>query len=324
MNMKVVLKDDVYDKVFCLMQNITELNEGKEIGAWLTGKWKIDDKEAILLCDKFIIPKQKAGFGSVEIDEDSMIDTIKDIGFDEANRICAHWHIHPFGTGATDWSSIDDEKIEDYMLPEKQREIFVFLLSSLDQIKARVEYYTEVNVPFLKMFKYKERISINDVIVERETPVTKTKYYGILQEEIKSKVEKTVWKQAKGSTTDYKQKLLDDVTNYNNKGFENWLITTHNNYLKLKIDKGFNEYLTGFRDVMEGIQKPDNFTKKGTYVQYGFFNKNPKTMSTLKEKITEIMEEYEAMYLYNDEIVEGYQNKGYIKGIENVDIDYLH
>lgn len=139
MEIKIRINKEPYKEITTLMHNIKEINKGDEIGGWLLGKWENNGKELELTLDKFIIPKQDVSGTEVDISPESMIDTIKEIGTEEGNRIKAHWHIHPFGKGNTNWSGVDEEKIEDFMHPEKQRDIFVFLLSSEDQIKARVE-----------------------------------------------------------------------------------------------------------------------------------------------------------------------------------------
>ena len=146
MDWNIVLSNAVYDEIFTLMKHIRTLNEENEIGGWLTGNWVLDENNATLTLDSFIIPKQTVSKVEVDIGPESMIDMIKEFGPETSNRIKAHWHIHPFNTGPTDWSSIDDEKITDFMDPNKKREIFVFLLSSLDQIKARIEIRTKTTL----------------------------------------------------------------------------------------------------------------------------------------------------------------------------------
>jgi len=115
MEFEVLLKNEVYDEIFALMNNIEQLNGGKEIGGWLTGSWKVENDEATLLLDRFIIPKQEVSYGEVDMSPESMTDTMKEIGLEECNRIKAHWHIHPFGKGTTDWSQIDEEKRKRYI-----------------------------------------------------------------------------------------------------------------------------------------------------------------------------------------------------------------
>jgi hypothetical protein len=129
----------VYEEIETLMHNIKELNNGDEIGGWLLGDWIDMGERMELICDKFYIPEQEVSSTEVDISPESIISTIKELGIDESNRIKGHWHIHPFSEDTTDWSSIDEDKITDFMKPDKGREIFVFLLSSKSKIKARVQ-----------------------------------------------------------------------------------------------------------------------------------------------------------------------------------------
>ena len=64
----IVMKDKAYDQLFCLMENIKAVNEGDEIGAWLTGEWTSEEDGTIkLLVDKFIIPKQEVSGAAVDM-----------------------------------------------------------------------------------------------------------------------------------------------------------------------------------------------------------------------------------------------------------------
>lgn len=186
MEYKVVMKNSVYDMVQELMRNIETLNKGNEVGGWLTGEWTFEGETATLLLDKFIIPKQTVSGSEVDISPESMADMLKEFGPEECNRLKAHWHIHPFGKGKTNWSSIDEDKIKDWMAPEKGREIFVFLLSSEDTIKARVLLNCETRLKrFDKTFNY--RADKDDIEVLREE-ATMPKYLDELKARIDEKV----------------------------------------------------------------------------------------------------------------------------------------
>ena len=191
MQFRVLMTNEVYDTVMTLMKHNAEINDGNEIGGWLCGNWQIDNNIATLRLDRFTIPKQKVSRTEVDISPESMISTLNELGVDESNRIKAHWHIHPFGTGETNWSGGDEDKIKDFMLPDKNRETFVFLLSSLDWIKARVELRMKTT-----LFGQPQNMwqSIDNLKVERETiPDTESPYLAHLKEQISQKVEVEKW-----------------------------------------------------------------------------------------------------------------------------------
>jgi hypothetical protein len=184
MDFEIKMKDEVYDEIYTLMDNIEELNKGKEIAGWLLGDWKTEDDKLVLELDEFIIPSQEVSGVEVDIDENSMIDTIKEYGPEKCNRIKAHWHIHPFGKGSTTWSGTDETKIKKFMEPEKDRELFVFLLSSEDEIKARVEVNVKATI-LGNQHIVRESYDDLDVIVESKTNST---IFNKLKNRIKDKV----------------------------------------------------------------------------------------------------------------------------------------
>lgn len=192
-NYKIVMKNKVYDEIFTLMQNIENLNAGKEIAAFLTGDWTFIEKikEVKLLLDNFIIPTQVVSAAEVEIKEEGMIDVLKQIGIENGNRIKAHWHIHPFSTGDTSWSITDEEKITDFMDPNKNRDIFVFLLSSKDKIKARVIINWHTKHPISGKNYTITKFIDNLEVFREETP--DNIYMDILKTKIKEKVTSPVY-----------------------------------------------------------------------------------------------------------------------------------
>lgn len=187
MKWKIVLKDKVYDEIHTLMKYDKELNGENEIGGWLTGDWTFKDDTGTLLLDRFVIPKQTVSKTEVDISPESMIDTVKELGVEQSNRLKAHWHIHPFGTGETDWSSIDEDKITDFMHPTKNREIFVFLLSSFDWMKARVELRMKTKLLGMEQIIVH---SFDNLPVERENSIDiDNPYIEPLKKRIAEKVE---------------------------------------------------------------------------------------------------------------------------------------
>jgi len=198
MEFEIRMKENVYDEVHTLMANIKKLNGGKEIGGWLTGDWTVTPTKATLILDKFIIPKQEVTTTEVDMSPESMLDVMNEIGIMESNRIRAHWHIHPFGNGDTNWSGIDDDKITNFMNPEKGREIFVFLLSSEDQMKARVELNMKTTLLGYDLPLHRK---IDDVKVHRGCA---TEENGALFQLLKSRIaEKVSEKKYEPLTTPY-------------------------------------------------------------------------------------------------------------------------
>lgn len=205
MELQVKATQEVNKILQTLMHNIKDLNEGDEIGAWLLGDWTQKEETLTLLLDNVIIPKQDVSKAEVDISPASMIDTIKEIGQDQCNRIKAHWHIHPFGKGRTNWSSIDESKISDFMEPEKGREIFVFLLSSEDQIKARVEINATTTILGIKT-TIKRSIDDLEVSIQGQEDETLIKQ---IKARIEEKVTKSRDKWTKWNKSDYDWRKYD-------------------------------------------------------------------------------------------------------------------
>lgn len=242
MNFNIIMKDEVYDEIHTLMNNIKTLNAGEEIGAWLTGEWTHTETESTLKLDKFVIPEQEVSKTEVDISPESMIDTIKELGSEESNRIKAHWHIHPFGKGVTNWSSIDESKIGDFMSPEKQREIFVFLLSSEDRVKARVE----VRIKGKLSFKQEEFVfseTYDNLPVTKESNLGDNAYLERLKERIKEKVKKITYTPKVNTAYGYGKPLNKVGAGNNYPKQKPFLISRENNVLKVSVcDKYLNGY----------------------------------------------------------------------------------
>ena len=105
-------------------------NNDEELGAFLLGKI-IKYKGTITANIKeVVIPKQEVSKTSVDISPQSMIDLLDEIGIERNNEIIGHYHIHPFNFGETNWSGIDEDKIEKFCKDRKKP--FIFVLSSFD------------------------------------------------------------------------------------------------------------------------------------------------------------------------------------------------
>lgn len=283
---EIVMKDEVYDKLFCLMNNIDNLNDGSEIGAWMLGDWVQEEDKIRLVIDNFIIPKQKVSGAEVDMSPESMIDIIKEIGHEQANRIKAHWHIHPFSSGSTSWSGGDESKIADFMEPTKGRQLFVFMLSSKTELKARVELVAEWSLPMFKK-KFIQRKSLDNLEVKRETDITESPYLEELKETIKTKVEKISYV----NQGRYGFSCKYEGTNYNKKDDEvNYLVSSNNNYIRVKLDMDFYEYLNNLTDEQLGsLSNPAQEKQKGNHMEWGYFcKKYIETKDKEKEMITDL------------------------------------
>jgi len=316
MEFEIKMKAEVYDTIDTLMRNIKELNDGDEIGGWLLGDWTIDDDEeetkATLILNEFIIPQQEVSGGEVNIEPSSMTDMIKEFGSEKCNKVKAHWHIHPFGSGKTDWSGVDEEKIRDFMEPTKGREIFVFLLSSEDRIKARVELNTKTTI-LGKTFNIKK--SYDNLDIERENN-NDTTVFNTLKERIKLKVSRTTafsgkdWRNYSNNLYKYGEYGeyggYDQYGNWNeepNKDEEKekpeqelWSVKRNKKLVLLKTDIKFGEFMLGCTYADDDVSKYDNLViENGNYrISYLFQDKKTaaKFEELLKSELGLIEEEY--------------------------------
>tara|TARA_Y100000310_G_scaffold341019_1_gene438796 strand:+ start:5206 stop:6138 length:933 start_codon:yes stop_codon:yes gene_type:complete len=292
MEFEIVLKDEVYDEVYTLMRNIKTLNDGDEIGGWFLGDWKFTNEKAELLLDEFIIPKQEVSGAEVNIEEDSMLDTIKEIGTDKCNRIKAHWHIHPFGNGDTNWSSTDEEKIRDFMNPEKEREIFVFLLSSEDRMKARVELNIRGTI---KKQTICVRKSLDNLDVRKDSRELVSPYFEKLKKRIEEKVERRAY------STVYNAHQWKDTTgtDITDSMFEpQFTVNINRDGVYVVMYDDFAEYITCHDLASEELKTPTNIKEKPNGKVSWFFEvkqkKNRKAVKKmLSEELADIQAEFE-------------------------------
>lgn len=299
MDFKIIMKDNVYDKLFCLMNNIKDINSGDEIGAWILGDWKTnrDNDTLTLLIDNFIIPKQKVSGAEVDISPESMSDTVREIGIKNANRIRGHWHIHPFGTGETNWSSIDETKINDFTSIEKERDLFVFLLSSLDTLKARVEFVGELKIPLIKeTFKIKQ--SIDDLEVERESGYKKSPYLEELKQRIKDKVEKQTFNTGYNVFDKYNVGNLKDIVQAETTDIkqDNYIITKNGQFIRIKLANDFYKTILKYDEgFITSIPANAKIKTKATYIEYGCWFKTDVEAEEFKDKIEQILIDYDTI-----------------------------
>lgn len=254
MDIEVVLKDEVYEEITTLMKNVDKLNNGDEIGGWLLGDWRKSKEKATLFLDEFVIPKQEVSSTEVDISPESMMDTIKELGMEKCNKIKAHWHIHPFGKGSTSWSGTDEEKIKDFMEPSKGREIFVFLLSSEGELKARVEVNFKGSIKDLGG-EFTVRKTLDDLDVRKETEESNDALFGKLKARIDEKVNRRYqggewWKKDKSTVI----QESDDGQYYN--------LRILKGKVRVYLDPLFADYVKECGIASTELMNPTNSKKK--------------------------------------------------------------
>lgn len=306
MEFKIVLKDDVYDQIETIMHYTKELVDGNEIGAWLCGEWNTEGNLHTLLLDRLIIPKQKVSKTEVDINPEHLIDMINEFGIAVTNRVKAHWHEHPFGDGMPSWSGGDVQKFNEWMNPDTNREIFVFLLSSFDTMKARVELNLRTQFRGQTIIFKK---SIDDLQVHRENPkpTPLNPYFETLKTRIESKVEKPTYKvetlkyPSGTNWAERDEKLWKSQTQTKE---EDYVINKHGNRVHLKLTREFAGLIENC-DVPTKLLHTPNSVKGANrshpvwkYACDGDFRTTEEIAKQLKEDIDEvkhslIMEEME-------------------------------
>lgn len=299
MKFNVIMSDIVYDEINTLMNNIDDINKGKEIGAWLFGEWEINGDECCLFIDDYVIPEQEVSKTEVDISPESMTSTIKELGFEKCNKIIGHWHIHPFGKGSTNWSCTDEEKIKDFMSPDKQREIFAFLLSSEDEIKARIEINLKGKVSFIDK-EINIRKSFDNLDVNRETSEDNTKIIEKLKERVKSKVKETSLITTNFKSNNFKNEPYSKVSLFK--------IKKKKNRIKLNLDCLFADFIVScdiashsLLSFDEEIVNDDN----NTYTWIYKFDKSSNLDNIKEDLIEELIRLQDIM---DDEVVNEYES----------------
>jgi len=204
-DVKVEFEKRLYKKLKCIMNNINIVNDGKELGAWLLGKWRKDEESYILKLHEMIIPKQKVYGEEVDLSPESMIEVVNEIGHKKSNMIKAQWHIHPFSSNVPSWSPWDEIQIADLMNPEKDRKIFVFLLSGMNDIIAKVVINTKSKINIINGISEEVDVTtvLDDVEILNETNVDQNLY-----DNIKKEIEGKIIKEKKGVVPTVNKNLL--------------------------------------------------------------------------------------------------------------------
>lgn len=350
MKYEIRLKQDVMRKMKLIMKHVKEINNDNEIGAWLTGEWKIvekstdkkevNEKVGVLILDEMIIPKQKVHRTEVDIGPETMIDLIQKRGVEVTNRIKAHWHIHPFGTGKTDWSSIDEEKISSFMDPEKQRKVFVFLLSSYDWMKARVEMNVSMKNP-VSGSEENVKVKYDDIdVLDEQEAMMDEKMLEEIKAEIKENVEESVVYRTKykssykvyDSDDEFKSKkedkewyeAIDDYEDYwreeddvKHRGVyqavvdeDHYLIDVDDNRINIYLSRGFHEYLESSDMISGDLRSYDSVSARGTMIVLTYQLKTDdekevkKCMSMLDDAFSRGLSEYIEALMSSEEYCE--------------------
>jgi len=338
LNFDIVMKDETYDKLFCLMENIKTINAGNEIGAFLTGKWsKLDDGTLKLLVDRFIIPKQEVAGSAVDISPEGSIDAIQQLTKKD-KPIIGHWHIHPFANGTTDWSGGDESKIKDWMLPGKGRKIFIFMLSSLDKLKARVEVVTETKYP-VDNFVISQLDEYDDLPVRREHTKENKAYLKELTKTIKEKVTEIAPVQPIQPKGGFSYNIWGNPHNKSKLKYEgkdmgsykpqavleldkgpHYLITRKDSFVRIKIQNKLLDYMEySNMDITTLIGVPTDTKEKSTLTMYGFMCNTDAEAALLETTATEELETLQqCLAVYEDE------TKDYVENASNGTLREYH
>lgn len=304
MMFKIVLENDVYDEIMVLMKNIDNINDGNEIGGWLTGKWSKESDEIVLTCDKFIIPEQEVSGAEVDMAPENLVSLVKSNGTSVANNIKCHWHIHPFTEKDAEWSGVDEDKIKSFMDPIKKRDIFVFILSSKTDMKARIELNVESYIGSLGV-KFNTRKSVDNVQVSRKNSyVNETEIKKKLENEIKKKV-----KMHKSNILSYTSETYDA-----NKQESVSIYTPYKVYKSKKkvIVKMFPNFYDYVKDKMSHeLSSPNTETLGKKCCTYEFHIKNK---NMVKKCVKLFNDELEQLYEYywNDRITDDFYPQHYL------------
>lgn len=304
---KICMKEDVYDEIHVLMRDIQELNNGDEIGAWLLGEWK-EEEVPTLYIDEWYIPKQKVQRAEVEITPELMRDCIVTLGQNKCNKIVGHWHIHPFGKGDTHWSQPDIDNMTEFMHPDKKRQVFVFCLSSLDTLFARVEYNAVVT--HKNGFKQVVQTYYDKLPIQRGFEATndngvKDKLKGIINNKVERVAEKwTTIPNYKYNENIYSKDYWKPINNqYNDYDDENYedepyeiIVDKYQHTVKVIILKGLS---TIYEDEVQKDLRVPYHSKYDLGINkvylYSFPKYNEKELKHFADQVEDIMIQVQAV-----------------------------
>lgn len=306
---KICMKEDVYDEIHVLMRDIQELNNGDEIGAWLLGEWK-EEEVPTLYIDEWYIPKQKVQRAEVEITPELMRDCIVTLGQNKCNKIVGHWHIHPFGKGDTHWSQPDIDNMTEFMNPDKNRQVFVFCLSSLDTLFARVEYNAVVTHKngFKQVVQtYYDKLPVQRGFEESNTDGVKEKLKSIIDKKVERVEEK--WKTIPSyidsgymfDRTNNKWKPMNSqYNNYDDEDYDDELyeiiVDKYQNTVKVIIRKDLS--ITYEDEVQKELRVPYH-SKYDLGINkvylYSFPNYNEKQLRIFADQVEDVMVQVQAV-----------------------------
>lgn len=189
--MKIYIEKEVMNKLKILSEYDVE------ISGWMLGK--VEDSE--LYIDDLIIPKQEATGGSVDIDTEGVIDTLKNYK-DKLKRICGHFHTHP-GI-PPEWSLIDEENMEKIM---RKRQYFLFVVMSYMNDKYTYRARLMLNKPFKIYQECTLKVDDKDLDALRDK----------VDKEVKKKVSEKQYNNGWNWDTGVKQRIAGQIGVYDNR-----------------------------------------------------------------------------------------------------------
>jgi len=269
----VIMKKIFKDKIEWFSNNYD-----KEIAGWITGTI---DGESIVLED-LLIPEQEADTGGIEINGKAVIKLRKEYG-KKCEKIIGEWHSH-HSMGAF-WSVTDEEFIKQFSEP---REICIFIVSSKDEHKIRVE----IKKPF--------RISIDDLDYKVETDDKLAKQ---LQKEIDKKITTPTRIQSNygwgygGGYGNYGQQQQQSDTKRNNNFKVSRMIKFYNEINQIEIidvpTYYAEEFFTQFKHLNPKIDFENRFGEAKIEIKFDNKKRALKEMKDIKNYFINMFEELE-------------------------------
>jgi len=133
----VILKKDVHKTIEWMTKNYD-----KEIGAFGIGEIKNNE----IVIEKLVFTKQTVNCVHVNILAEDWGEIVKELSVEELGKIIFYWHKHP--NNCTSSSQGDEDETYDVLMDEKtDRQLMVFMVTSLDSGKMSYETRIEIRKP---------------------------------------------------------------------------------------------------------------------------------------------------------------------------------
>jgi len=187
-------------------------------------------------------------------------------------------------------------------MKKKGRDIFVFLLSSEDQIKARIALTLKSKVK-----EFEEEIAfkryIDDVVVKRESEIVNSELLDRLKKRIEEKVSSHMGYSENGwfpTTTDEQTKIIEEPL---------FTSKTTKNRIHISIENHFAGWVLSCGFASDELKTPNKIKKRKERViwKYDILNENKvgKVEEMLMEEISGLASEYLLEISEEEEIEEG-------------------